>query len=126
MTIKENYLEQAFEEAKAETEVYKISRKIQSLLGFEDVPEGFNEEVGRYRIITTNRIFNNGWQRLFEINPIYCNKQVGYINNERPNWPLLREGTKTINLPPVEAVKEVLEILDGYNITTTQQPTPSE
>lgn len=98
-----------------ETKVFNISRLIAQKIGKEpgSFREKFSYPLTKYRIVKTTRAFSNGWQDLYEINPINCEGQMGFVNSDNAPW-IETGGTTTINLPPDGVVKNFFEELDKH------------
>lgn len=104
-----------------ETEVLKLSQLIASKIGINptEVPNNFTYPLKRYRIVTTHRCFETGWIKLFEINPIKCKDQMGYINNDNAYW-IDQEGTCTKNRPPKHEIEKFFIDLDAHLSSDTK------
>lgn len=107
--------DQACQTYQAETEVYKISRRIQSIIGLHEIPShDVSIPMVKYRIIKTHRRFSNGWHFLLEIVPVEIQEAPGVGTIEDPGWPVHRHGTSAINLPPTEIINEFFKELDDF------------
>jgi hypothetical protein len=104
-----------YQESLAETKAFKNSRFIQETIGLEEIPDGLNEPLKNFRIISTRRLFkSSGWTTLLEVNPIHIESELGYSNSADAgsNWEILRGGTAAIVLPNDETFRKFVVELE--------------